>query len=249
MKKNALFIIPLIILAITACKKQDSSVTANISNADAATMVASSLATNSIGVTTISSDVALSSQALITNNSACGTTKVDSISHQSMGGAVNTYSYKLKFTNKLTCNANNQPDNVTSTLIYSDSFNNAKSSSSSTGSTSFVIAGLTPASTVFAINGEYKSTGSFQLKADTTNKGTNSIDIVIKNLVITKATASTAAAITGGTATVTASGTIPKKGAFSFDGNLTFNGAGSATLTLNGTVYVINLATGVATKK
>lgn len=247
MKRNLLFI-PLISFAISACKKADNSSNQNITSADAATMVAASLATNSIGVTTISSDLALSSQALITNNPACGAIKIDSVSHQSKAGAAISFSYKLKFTNKLTCNANNQPDNVNSTLAYSGSFSNANLSQSATGSTSFVIAGLTPASTVYAINGEYKNTGTFKLKADTTNTGTNNIDIVIKNLIITKATASTAAGITSGTATVTASGTVPKKGAFNFNGTLTFKGSGLAVLTINGTAYTINLATGVAAK-
>ena len=39
-----------------------------------------------------------------------------------------------------------------------------------------------------------------------------------------------------------------KKGSFTYTGALVFNGNGTATLTLNGTVYTINLTTGFRAK-
>ncbi|MDB5115218.1 MAG: hypothetical protein JWQ79_710 [Mucilaginibacter sp.] len=248
MRKPLLFIIPLIILGIAACKKLDNS-GQNVTNEDAANLISNSIASSSGGLTTISSDVSLKSQTLFANNSGCGVTNVDSISHQSTVGASTTYSYKLKFTNKLTCNTSNQPDNVTSTLIFSGNYNGPKVILTNSGSTSFIIAGLTPGSSVYAINGEYKSTGTFKVKADTTRSGTVNIDIVVKNLIITKATATTPAGITGGTATATISGSTAKHGAFNFDGTLVFNGSSMATLTLSGTAYSVNLLTGVIVKQ
>ncbi|MDB5030369.1 hypothetical protein [Mucilaginibacter sp.] len=249
MKKPLLLLIPFIFLAFASCKKLGVSSTADVSVEDAANIIGSSLASNSSGLTTTQSDVALSSQALFSNSSGCGITKIDSASRQSASAAETTYAYKEKFTNKLNCNTNNQPDNVTSSLTYAGYFNGPKVFITNSGSSNFTIAGLTPTATVYAINGTYKSTGNFKLKADTTKNGTVNIDIVIKNLIITKATATTPAGITGGTATAAISGSTPKKGAFSFAGALTFNGSSLAILTLNSTVYFVNLITGAVVKQ
>jgi hypothetical protein len=73
---------------------------------------------------------------------------------------------------------------------------------------------------------------------------TSSVDIVVTNLTVNKSTKT----ITGGTAAITISVTIPK-GTFNFSGPLTFNGDGTATLIINGTTYNINLTTGVVTKQ
>jgi len=54
--------------------------------------------------------------------------------------------------------------------------------------------------------------------------------------------------IESGTATFTLTGATPKKGNFSFAGSLVFNGNGTATLTINGTAYSIDLTTGLKTK-
>jgi hypothetical protein len=248
MKNPLLIIIPLILLGIASCKKMDNS-SVNISEADAANVIAGSLATNSNGLASISSDMSANSGSLAAVVSGCGVTKLDSISHQSPPGSTTTYGYKLKYSNKLFCNTNNQPDNVTSNLTFAGYFNGPRVLLTHSGSTTFVIAGLTTNATVYSINGEYKSTGSFKLKADTTNAGTINIDIVVKNYVITKTAITSPSGITGGTATVTISGTIPKKGAFSFSGNLTFTGDGTATFTTQTSTYIINLLTGIVTKK
>jgi len=47
----------------------------------------------------------------------------------------------------------------------------------------------------------------------------------------------------------TITGNVPKKGDFSFTGSMVFNGDGTANLTVNGTVYIVNLETGEKTKK
>jgi len=97
-----------------------------------------------------------------------------------------------------------------------------------------------PTAPDFVINGEYKQNGSFQSKIDTAKHGNNKIDIVVKGLTITKP----ARTIASGNATISMSGDTPKKGSFSYTGTLVFNGDGTATLTLNGTVYTIKLDTG-----
>jgi len=69
--------------------------------------------------------------------------------------------------------------------------------------------------------------------------------LLLKNVVFNKATQ----LITAGTATAIITGTTVKKGDFTYNGNLTFNGNSLATLSLNGSNYTINIATGVVTVK
>ncbi len=139
---------------------------------------------------------------------------------------------------------NNVPDNLSSNLIYFGNFSGPNLSSSNSGSTAFTVGGLAPSANDFVINGEFKRAGTFQSKVDTTNHGNNSIDIKVTALTIVKASRT----IAGGNATISITGDVPKKGSFSYTGTLVFNADGTATLTLNGTVYTINLSSGTRVK-
>jgi hypothetical protein len=248
MRKPLLFIIPSILIALAACKKLDTtSQNKLISNDEAATMIAGSLSSNSNGLTTFSADVATSSQGIVNSNYGCGITHVDSVSHQSALGAQTTYNYKYKIVNKLNCNTSNLPDNVTSMLTFSGNFNGPNLWASGSGSTNFTVAGLTPTATAYAINGTFKSMASFKLKPDTTRNGTISMDITVKNLIISKSTVSTPGVITGGSAMAVITGNSPK-GAFTFNGTLLFNGNYVASLTIGNNIYTINLLTGTVVK-
>jgi len=211
---------------------------------DAASMLSGSLSSSTYGVNNISTDASLSAQTSISTSQPCGSTKMDTLIRQNQPGSATTYYYKLIYSHKLTCNTSNSPDNINTNLSYAGNFSNSKLSLSNSGTTSFVIAGLTQTATVYAINGEYKSMGTFKLKSDTTNTGSANVDIVVKNLIITKATQ----VIASGTATVIVTGTTVKKGDFTYNGTLTFNGNAMATMVINGTTYIINIATGDITK-
>jgi hypothetical protein len=125
-------------------------------------------------------------------------------------------------------------------LIYSGSYSGPNMSSSNSGSSIFMVSGLGSTSSDFVINGEYKRAGSFKSKIDTAKAGDSNIDIVIKSLTLKRPLRN----IVSGTATISITGDVPNKGSFSYTGTLVFNGNGTATLTINGTVYTINLSTG-----
>lgn len=245
MKYLKLSIITAFILSgIIACKK-GTIASLNVSNDDAASILAGSMASNSYGVTNISSDISLNALNSITTNLSCGLTKTDTIIRKNAAGATATYNYKLIYSNKLNCNTSNLPDNIISKLTYTGNYSNQKLSLTNSGNNYCTIAGLTPTATVHVVNGEYKSMGTFKLKADSTNRGSANVDIVVKNLTINKSTQ----VIAGGTATVIVTGTTVKKGDFTYNGTLTFNGNNMTTMSLNGTTYIINLATGDIVKK
>ncbi|MEO8887148.1 MAG: hypothetical protein ABI367_13875 [Mucilaginibacter sp.] len=232
------------ITAITSCKKaQLASVVA--SNDDAAIIVGNTLAANNYGMNVLSTDISANEIALMTKNLACGQSVTDSIIRKSSPGALASYYYKLKYTDLLTCNTSSQPDNLTNTLSYKGNFNGPRLTFTNSGTTNYKIAGLTPTATVHVFNGDYRASGSFKFKSDTTNRGNVSLMLIVKNLTISKATQT----ITGGTATVIITGTSTKKSAFTYNGTLNFNNAFSASLSLNGIDYIIDLITGEISKK
>jgi hypothetical protein len=247
MKNVKFYVLVLLLAAAVSCKKDDNGsvkIKGNVSNDEAADMVAASMSSNFNGVAGVSGDVTVSAQAFVNVHLACGATKSDSVSRSYNGSQV-SYNYKLKYSYTLNCNSNNVPDNLSSNLTYSGSYDGPSIASSNSGSSSFTVAGLASAATNFSISGEYKRDGSFKSKVDTTNAGSSHIDINVKSLVLTKPNRK----IASGSATFTITGNVPKKGDFSFTGSIVFNGDGTANLTVNGTVYIVNLETGEKNRK
>jgi hypothetical protein len=248
MKKVILSLVVVLLLGVVACQKGyygggpsiNHGSAGSVSNDEAADMVANSLSVSSNGVVNIAGDVTSQATSFARSHLGCGTLRSDTISRQSPSGSSTTYTYNLQYNYVVICGTDSKPDSLSSSLIYSGSFNSANLSSSNSGSTIFGVAGLDSAASDFVINGEYKSSGSFSSKIDTANHGSNNIDIAIKALTLKKTNRS----IASGTATIVVNGSVPKRGSFSYTGTLVFNGDGTATLTLNGTVYKINLNAG-----
>lgn len=246
MKKIRLPLMMLLLAGAIACNKNDlqTDATANVSAADAADMVGASLSVNSNGLASISNDVTIKSKWFVDNHLTCGATKSDTLTKNSPQGAPVTYSYGLGYTYTLNCNASNMPDNITGKVNFSGGHSGPHFSSTNTGNLIFRVAGLTPTATNYVLNATFIQSGSFISKKDTTNHGNENLSVVIQNLRFNKPVPT----IAGGTATFTLNGAVPKKGAFSYAGTLVFNGDGTAKLTVNGSVFIINLITGEKTK-
>lgn len=234
----------ILLLALGACKKSDDTST-SVTNAEVADMVASSLSANSSGLVMSSADITVNAQAVFDLNIGCGNTKNYSITHASPAGAAISYSDTFSYGYTLNCNTNNLPDNITATASEKGTFDGPRSSSTSTGTASLKVAGLTPTATVYAINGEFKRIGTFASKVESKNTSTTTVTLTITNLLINKTTK----LITSGSATITITGATAKNAAINFTGNATFTGDGKATVTINGTIYIVDLLTGDFIKK
>lgn len=244
MKKVKLSLLAVLLVGTFACRKSDTNPSnsndkSGITNAEAADMVAGSISENSNGVADVALDASLDASVVVNTHLSCGTVKTDSISRKSNSGAAVSYSYSLKYNFIVSCD-NNVPSGLSSTLNYSGSFSNSRISSTNSGSSAFDLSGLALTATNYVINGEYKRSGTFNSKVDSTHHGDNKVDIVLKSLTVVKASHR----IASGSATITVSGNVPNKGSFSYDGTLIFNGDGTAKLTLNASVYSINLSSG-----
>ncbi|HTE00185.1 MAG TPA: hypothetical protein VK668_12915 [Mucilaginibacter sp.] len=255
MKTFKLSIFLLLLVVAVSCKKTDNSALAAVTADDAADMAASSLAENSYGLATVTDNVSANALAVasvatgsqsvnsVGAHKECGSTWVDSLSNSGASGSV-SFSYFFKFGHTLNCNANSQPDNISNVLIFHGNFDGPRLTSSNTGDATFTIAGLTQNATSYVINGQYNRKGSFQSKVGNKKSGQDSVNLVVTNLTLTKP----GRKISGGTGTITIAGTTSAHGSFSFTGTLVFNGDGTANLTVEGTVYLIDLITGEKNK-
>lgn len=235
----------LFLLALGACQKSNDTGSTDVTAAEAANLVATSLSTNSGGLVLATADITVNAQTIFDTGLACGASKGYNYTHTSATGASPSFSNVFSYNYIMNCNTSNQPDNITGTATDKGTFDGPNLSATNDGSVTFRIAGLTQTATVYAINGEYKRIGTFTSKVESKNTGTITVDLVITNLLINKASK----IVTGGTATVTVTGSTSKKANINFTGTATFTGDGKATVTLNGTAYIVDLLTGVVTKK
>jgi len=228
---------------IGSCKKSNDT-NSSATNLEVATMVSGSLSANSNGLSNISVDAVANAQATVDLNPGCGATKTYSFSRQSPQGSTTTYSYSFNYSYTLNCNTSNQPDNVTISATDNGSFDGPRLTSKNSGSLSAKIGGLTTASQVFVLSGEYKRAGSYTSKVENKTSGTSTVDIVVTGITVNKATK----IITAGTATFSVTGTTSTKGTINTTGTLVFNGSNKATLTINSVNYIVDLITGDVTK-
>jgi hypothetical protein len=267
MKSIRLSIIAILLLGAASCKKSNSGVSSNVSSTEALDIVSSSLSLNSNGVGTVASDAATvagtQSVTLSGSSSAeqvgiarslqravsakgleCGDTKNDTVTRASVSGAAIGYSYTSMYSFTLHCNGI-APDSLTGSSAFSGTYSGPFISSTYTGNTTFTVLGILPSAGSYTLNGTYTRNGNFQSIKNTSNKGTHTVNVTVTNVAISKTTGT----ITGGTATFSVSGNVPSKGNWSYSGTLVYNGDGTANLTLSGTVYIINLGTGLYTLK
>jgi hypothetical protein len=231
-----------LLLGLGACSKNNSdNANASISSDDAATIMANSMSSGSGGLASASVDVEVNAQLTFTANPGCGGTKTYNFSHSSPSGAAVSYSYAFNYTYTLNC-VNNVPDNVSSSATSTGSYDGPNLSSTDSGTSTFNVGGFAQSSSAYNLSGEYKRTGSFTQKTGNMYKGSSNVDIVLSSLTIPK----TGGTIASGSANFTLSGSTTN-GSFNFNGTITFIGNNQANLTLNGTVYAVNLLTGTAT--
>jgi hypothetical protein len=228
-----------LLLAVGACSKTNNdTANASISTDEAATIMANSMSSNSGGFASASVDVTVNAQLTFNANPGCGGTKTYSFSRQNPQGSSVTYSYAFNYTYTLNC-VNNAPDNVSSTASSTGAFDGPNLSSTDTGTSTFTVGGLAQSATAYTLSGEYKRAGNFTQKTGDMNKGSSNVDIILSSLSIPK----TGGTIASGSAAFTLSGS-GNKGAFSFNGTITFTGNNQASVVINGTAYVVNLLTG-----
>lgn len=232
-----------LMFAFAACNDDDSSPA--ISSEEAAEMAAASLAESSLGVTaSIDESIIVTDEALneSTNGktAACGYTESYSTSATNPDASLITYSYALDYSYSLSCGGGETPVSMSADVSYSGEFDAPRLASTNTGEGGLTISALDKELTSYVVNGTYSRTGSFTSKIRNKYSSTSTVDIALDDIAVDK----TSKSITEGTASVSITGTVPSKGSFSFSASVTFNGDDTATVTIKGDKYLVDLETG-----
>lgn len=245
MKTTKLFLLACLLCIAGACK-DDNDDSSAMTSEEAADVVGSSLAMNSSGLTAVVNTSVNGADAAITaseggRTATCGYTNQQSFSATSLPGAIITYSYDYSYSYILTC-GNDIPQNLAITTVYDGQFDAPRLASQHSGTSNLTITALDESAASYIINGNYNRSGAFQSKIRNKNSSTSTVDFSINDLTVNK----TDQRVLSGSASVTLTGSISGKGSFTYTATVVFEGDETATVTINGTVYHVDLTTGTA---
>jgi len=244
MKKTILFLLVGTMVMVSSCK--DQVATNAISTDDAAQMISMSLATNSMGATSIiqtsvstgNSSSSIAPQKVKSVNSDFVISVDTTFSVSSKPGAIISYSFSANYGYELTFNTQLQLTNASENYTYTGSYDAPLIASTHTGSGVFSFTNMT--SGIWTVNGTFKRISDDVFKGIQAKTSHSETNLNLTNILVDRSSST----IQSGTATVTITGTLPNKGDFSYTGTITFNGANTATLVINGTSFTVNLITG-----
>lgn len=216
----------------TSCSKEENK---EITEEDAVELIESSLQENTAGIT---ETVGKYSEELITDysiNSNCSQS-YDTTYTFSYSGIVTQADYTVNWGYLMNCNLG-IPTSVALNATSSGTYSTNRMNSNDNTSASLNVTGIEPSSATLFFSGDLTREGTQTITINSnTHEITSTITVTLTNLVVNKTTYQIESG--SGTAILSANnGTDP----FSFTGDIVFNGGGSATLTLNGNTYTINL--------
>lgn len=147
-----------------------------------------------------------------------------------------TASYNHVWVATLNCNSN-VPQSLGLTGTYTGSYSSSRMESTNSGTRNWSLTGLLPNAPAYTLNGSFVRNGSHTSKVRNQNTFTVVINTELTNVTVDKTTYR----ITGGTGTCTAVCSVSNGNSYNFNGSILFNGNNTATLTINGNTYTIQL--------
>lgn len=237
---SRLFFLLVAILLLSSCRKNDTTTT-TVTADDAADAITYAFESSSGGT---ADELADASQYTLNqgygktegaNTLSCGV-PFDSTITLTYNSANTTASYTHNWHMLLSCNGP-VPTSLAFEGSYSGNFNGLRMQSANTGTRALTVTGLEPSAQVYTFNGSTSRTGSHTAKVRNQNTFNVTIQSNLSNVTVSKSTYR----ITGGSGTVTATCNESNGTSKTFNGTIVFNGNSTATLTINGTNYTIQL--------
>ena len=230
-------------LLFSGCKKGTNS-NANLTADDAADAVTCATSSSTGGLAAEISTAAAYSTAQgvyktssgnSTMNLTCGVAFDTAVSYNYTGSI--SASYNSQWSYLMSCTGP-IPQSLSLTGSYTGNFATPRLQSNNSGSRTWVLTGLDLLTTTpYVFNGSFSRTGSHTSLVRNRYTYTVNMNISVTNLTVSKTTYQ----ITGGTGTVAVTGQVSNGNNYTFNGDIVFNGNNTATLTINGSTYTINL--------
>lgn len=224
-------------VSFTACNSEDDA-TSNITTDEAAAIMEIALAKNSEGLAKAASDaamIALDYTQKTTTDARCGETN-DSTFTKSINNAQITATYTTSLMWKLNCTNLRIPTFLDYDRSTTGEYETNRISSDDNAVSDWTIGNLVSGA-AWTINGTYKRTGSQTLSVREQHSLTSELTMNVNSINVNKSTMR----IDSGNATFKLTGNTSEGNSFTFEGNIIFNGNGTATVTINGQTFEIPL--------
>lgn len=239
MKHSKILITVLFSSLFFSCSDDDDTTiteTQGITEEEAVVIVEASLAEESAGLEETTYEYAKTYEEETSLNVLCNQEISDSYNFSHNGAIVQaSYDYYWSFT--ITCNGLNVPQSASFDSSGSGTYTTARLESDDTSKLSATVTGLQLTSALMTYNATYERIGTHQLR---TNQNTRSITTDFNASIVDLVVSKSDYEVDSGTGTFTLTGAT-NQGNFSYDGSLVFNGDNTATVTINGNQYTIDL--------
>ncbi|MFN7117669.1 MAG: hypothetical protein ACK4TA_12785 [Saprospiraceae bacterium] len=223
--------------SLTACNQSENAAT-NLSNEEVAIVLEGALSNGTQGISSEVNDLILLTQQYAqksVTNQYCGQS-FDSTVVRNIDETRITASYTATWKWKVNCNNLRIPTSLDFNRTSNGTYATARISSDDNAGSNWSIGNLLTG-TAYTLNGTYTREGSQTTTIRNQNSFTSQVNISVNSLSVNKNTLR----IDSGTATFTLSGSGTDGNNFSYQGNIVFNGNGSATVTINGETFDIQL--------
>lgn len=223
---------------VSSCNNEDDAISTNtVTEEEAVEIVEASLKESTGGVSKTSTTYAEALSTDITMNELCDTLYERSFPYNYNNNFVEA-DYAFNWSYEITCNGLDIPQTAMFNSNSTGAYNTQRLTSSDSTACNFMITGLQLSNSEYIFNGSFTRNGN---QTFMTNRQAGNITSLMNLQITDLSVDKTDYQITGGTAVLTISGQTGQGNTFSYQGTLTFNADGTATLLINGNTYTIDL--------
>lgn len=227
-------------LAFTACENDDEDENNNSIEADKAAELIGSTITNGgaldMADDVVQLDAANNPGVSYKSDRGCGEHIYDTIDFN-YDGQIYQYSYNYIFDFVYNC-TNGIPDNMSMNISSSVDFAGPNYEIDHSTNINWTITGVYPTSEPLIFNGDVNVDASSNNLTNNTER-TYTLDLTYADVTYDR----TNMVYTSGSVNIAISGSGPN-GSFAYEGTITFNGSETATLTVDGSTFTLNLTNG-----
>jgi hypothetical protein len=241
------FALAFVLIIASACNDDEGTPAQDFTSDDAAEEVAATLSTDVADMafyTDILAEDAENGRTSDGRLAACGVSYDTTINRQFTGEYI-SFNYTLEFGYQLSCTQQGVPN----TLIYDFASDGERSGrrlmADGLSDGSLTTSGFEFSASNYTVNGTFDNVRTVTQKLGGQRTFTSQTSATLTNMLVNKASKK----ISGGSASMVVSGVGSGGGSYNYVVEVVFNGDGTATVTIGGSIYIITTTTGEIEKQ
>ena len=221
-------------MVFTACEKTETET--DLTDEEAAEIVENAVSPETGGFSTQMTEAAIVADLIIVKHPLCGK-QFDSTRVIKKTSGARTFDYTFDWTWGMVCDSNNDPQAINYSYTMDGTYDTPRWSSDDDASHTFQLTGLAPADPFFLYDGNYTRNGFQASKVGQQRSVTSVFTASTTGTEIDKNTHE----VHTGTVNFSLTGSVSNGNTFSKVGTIVFNGNGTATITINGNTWTIQV--------